>query len=59
VPAVSFQVELSPEGVEDRLDGLALWFEERPPARSGSPLRARRSSSMPRSVTLASNSRPK
>ena len=30
VPAVPFEIELGFEGVEDRIDGLAEWFEKLP-----------------------------
>jgi len=59
VAAVAFEIELAFESVEDRLDGLAERFEELSAGPFGSPLRARRSSSMPAPARVASKSRPK
>ena len=54
--AVLFHVQLTLEGVEDRLDALAQRLKTRSPARSASALRVGRSSSMPIWFRSASNS---
>ena len=58
VPAVAFEVELTLEGVVDRLDDLPQGLKNRAPARSGSPRRAGRSSTSPAVANVVSNSRP-
>ncbi|MSV75295.1 MAG: hypothetical protein F2874_07260 [Actinobacteria bacterium] len=56
--AVLFHVQLTLEGVEDRLDALAQRLKTRSPARSASALRVGRSNSMPIWFRSASNSAP-
>ena len=58
VPAVSFQVELTLEGLVDRLDGLAQGLDQARAGSVGLALTGRAQQPDPGLVQAASNSRP-